>query len=126
MRLMIESGSAEILVNHVKPKDIIKLNKICEVFETTDNNLVKRIKIDIEFHSTLLSCGNNIFLNGMIPLVVQFFTEQIHNPEHTFSKPITSFEDVCKEHRLIIDALTKKNADLLRNLLQVHLHKDKQ
>ena len=125
MRLMIESGCAEMLVNHVSSDDIDKLNKICEKFENTGEDLVKRLKTDIEFHSTLLSCGDNIFLKGMIPLVVHFFTEQLHDPENKFSKSVTSFEDVCREHRQIVNALAEKDANILRSLLQIHLHKYK-
>lgn len=125
MRLMIEAGSADILVNHVSSEDIDKLNKICEKFENANDDLVKRIEIDIEFHSSLLSCGDNIFLKGMIPLVVHFFTEQLHDPENKFSKPVTSFEDVCREHRQIVSALAEKEAHILRSLLQIHLHKYK-
>ena len=125
MRLMIESGCAEMLVNHVSSDDIDKLNKICEKFESTGEDLGKRLKTDIEFHSTLLSCGDNIFLKGMIPLVVHFFTEQLHDPENKFSKSVTLFEDVCREHRQIVNALAEKDANILRSLLQIHLHKYK-
>ena len=122
MRLMIESGCAEILVNHVCDEDIDRLNNICSRFENAGDDILKRLEIDIEFHSSLLACGDNIFLKGMIPLVIQFFEVQLNDLDNKLSKPVSSFETVCHEHRQIVKALAEKDAPILRSLLQIHLH----
>lgn len=124
MRWMIETGSADMLVEHVLPENIEKLNSICERFDTSES-LKERMEIDIEFHTALLECGNNIFLKSMIPLVVSFFTEQLHNPENEYSKPLLSKAEVAHEHRMIVAALAAGDAAELRNLLQSHLSKYK-
>ena len=125
MRIMIETGCADILVKHVEQKDIDKLEKICEKFEETLNDINERIVLDIEFHTALLECGNNVFLKGMIPLIVHFFTEQFHSRENNSDRPSAPFEEVCFEHRQIVGALAVKNAVELRKLLHKHLNKNK-
>lgn len=123
MRIMLESAGANILTRHATAEDISKLNDICDDFEKTKDNIRKRLETDIKFHSTLLECGHNIFLKGMIPLVVRFFEEQINNPENEYSRTCTAYEDVCREHRMIVKALEEKNSEKLENLLYQHLIK---
>lgn len=123
MRLMIEPGSADMLTLHATRDDIDKLNDICNNFEKAKDDIRKRLEYDIKFHSTLLECGHNLFLKGMIPLVVRFFEEQMYHPDNEYSKSITSYEDVCREHRMIVAALIEKDTGKLHDLLHKHLNK---
>lgn len=113
LRLILETGNAKEAVKKATPKDIATLTELCRKIETSSGPMIRQY--DVEFHSLLLKISGNRLINSLIPLVVKFFSEyfqkKIRNPH----------PEGHQDHWKMVEALKKRDAEMLADLLRRHL-----
>lgn len=115
MRMTLELGIIPFLIDSVSESDLMELESIASDMKKA--NTLERCELDIRFHSFMLKIVENDLMNGLIPLIVDFFEENNENKDTSSSK---STEKIAKEHLDIVEALKKKDALLLSKLIQAH------
>lgn len=116
LRGIIESGSAELIVMQAAAEQIEAMKKYNRRFKEA-RRLSDRTMADCLFHSELLRCAGNPFIDSLIPLFSDFFQQVMS----TVSDDIrTKHEDIVKEHERIIGCIEKKDSAGVRAMLCVH------
>ena len=117
MRIIIELGMSDILIEKASADNIKKLRLITE--KMSDVKSSKQIaKYDLEFHTYLFEIIDNSFIDSIKGLVVDYFnsTEQSIN---NLSAEILS-ENNKRTHLEIVNALKKRSNSKLRNAIKEH------
>lgn len=116
LRGVIESGSAELIVMQATEERIEAMKEYNRRFKAA-RKLADRTMADCLFHSELLRCVGNPFIDNLIPLFSDFF-QQVMSTVSGSSK--TKQEDIVKEHERIIACIEKKDSAGVRAMLCVH------
>ncbi len=116
-RACIESGAARLVAEKAKGKDIAELERIVEAMKTALRK-EEQIPLEIQFHSLLLKIPENGLLSGMVPLIVGFFAKM--REKDTGAPLKKTAEEIAEEHREIVEALKRKDAETLYRLLFEH------
>ncbi len=118
MRYSLETGAARFMVRRAAESEIQALEEQGSQLEQCMDFKTLR-QLDTDFHASLLRTAHNTFLDGMIPLLVDFFAtlaaEQRGCPE------LALLRRVEREHRSILAALRRRDAELLRIELEKHI-----
>ena len=117
LRIAIESGAARFISANATAEQTDTLRRLLEEMETAEP--VKHYELDTEFHVTLLKAANNPLLTGLVPLLVQFFSEQ-HRRNNGGAFHTRPHREVLKEHRAMVDAVVRRDAAALQTLLELH------
>jgi len=113
MRMALECGSAAFMIANCKASEIAALKKLIQ--ELTSESV--RVEFDIKFHTILLRMTRNRFIESMIPLTVNFFTE---NTSALKGRYYCDLKRIASEHRPIVEALEAKDAAALDTALKLH------
>ena len=116
VRYSLETGAAGFMVRHADRSDIDKLEEILVKFKT-ESDLVRMRELDIDFHRTLLESTHNSILIGLIPLVVNFFSEMFPSQGKEIHFDDSSVQRVSLEHSAIVAALLARDEETLRQEL---------
>ena len=116
LRGIIESGSAELIVMQATAERIEAMKKYNRQLKEA-RRLPERTMADCLFHSELLRCVGNPFIDNLIPLFSDFF-QQVMSTVSGSNK--TKQEDIVKEHERIIGCIEKKDSAGVRAMLCVH------
>jgi len=121
LRLSIEKEGLKRLVPHVTPTQINHLRGILELQKEAllDNNRIKFIEMDQKFHRKIIYFSEQQLL-GDILLNIYNLSRLIG---HQALAKIGRMEEVIVEHHQIIDALEKKDMDLVQKNMEDHLLK---
>lgn len=116
IRMSLETGAAEFMVRHASKEQIAHLHSICDRFEKAVSR-EERIRLETDFHITLLAAADNPLMTGLAPLLIRFFSEQQGAKKKGRSRPHIT---VVEEHRAMVEALKKKDSTALHELLYRH------
>ncbi len=115
-RIVLECGAAPLIAARATPGHIRELEAINERLEASVD-IGKRLELEIELHSAMLRIADNSIINGLIPLLVDFFQQRLHADSPRTPRPTPEVND---EHRRIIDAIRNHDGAALAKLLNVH------
>jgi DNA-binding FadR family transcriptional regulator len=114
MRIILELGMAEMLVERMSGNGILELEIIAvRMREATDGK--EMIELDNAFHRALFESIGNEFLNSIRGLTIDFFTMTY---ERTANESLGQGNH--ENHMAIVNALRKKDLDLLRSAIKNH------
>lgn len=117
LRSAIESGAARFIAANATTEQINTLRGLLDKMANSGQR--EYYEFDIEFHITLLKAANNPLLTGLVPLLVQFFSEQ--QQRHTGgTENIRPRQEVQKEHQAMLEAVIRRDAATLQTLLTQH------
>lgn len=112
IRLIIENGMAPFIIQNASAKDIQILEEIALGMNTVNYN--KRIELDQKFHMKLLDICGNSMLKKIYPLLDYFKMRMTIKKEEEKNGMAA---EISRKHIAIVDAIRKKDADSLRQML---------
>jgi len=123
IRKQLESLAMELIIKRVTKKMIDELNEICDKDDDciTKGDLKLHTKYNNRFHKLLVIFSQNKRLN-------KFYNELGGQLSVVISKTIDFAGEPKKsvnEHRKIVEALTKKDAELAKKIIQGHIQNAK-
>jgi DNA-binding FadR family transcriptional regulator len=114
MRIILELGMAEMLIERMSDNGILELEIIAiRMREATDGK--EMIELDNAFHRALFETIGNEFLNSIRGLTIDFFTMTY---ERSANESVGQANH--ENHMAIVDALRKKDLDFLRSAIKNH------
>ena len=115
LRMIIERGMIPLLFNAVTPEDIEELERIASVMREVSDS--KRKELEYEFHGYMLKIIGNELLDGIKPLLLEFF-----DSESRYREPDSSLdsERMAAAHLRIVEALKKKDEKELQRIITAH------
>lgn len=105
MRMALECGAVPLMIAGCTDDDIEQLELLLEDFD---------IEAEVKFHSIMLKMTGNRLIKSMIPLTVEYFAHKQGLPTRRDQK------NIIDDHKLIIDALRKRDAQELLKALHSH------
>jgi len=119
LRLLIDTGAAELVIQKASDEDIERLEetnrKLREAVETGLVEPQKLLDLDINFHHTLLEITRNPFLAKIGKAVYALFFTSIEKTVEL--DPVGGY----KNHQMVIDAIKKKDMDRIREITKESL-----
>lgn len=115
-RMVVELGVVPLLVKQANASQIRELSKLAGQLTTDDP--VKRVELEIEFHTLLLSIPNNEILLSLKSLIVDFFEKNRGDSSRTFSRQRR--ERIARQHTDIVEALKNGKESELAQAIQGH------
>lgn len=114
LRLLIETGAAELVIQKASDEELEKLEEANKLLrETVESNVEdtrKRLDLDIHFHHTLLDLTKNPPLAKMGKAIYTLFFASI---EKTVQLDPTGG---WKNHQRVIDAIKRRDKELVRKV----------
>lgn len=114
MRIILELGMVEMLIERISDQGILELELIT-VRMREARNREEMIELDNAFHSALFETIGNEFLNSIRGLTIDFFTMTYDKSDNE-----TSRNGNHENHMAIIDALRNRDVDSLRTAIKKH------
>jgi DNA-binding FadR family transcriptional regulator len=117
MRLSLEIGMADFIIQRVTPKDIADLRNIVESEPKKAQAYLFEIEQEIKFHGRLYDITGNETLKNFQKLLLPVFIYVHHSG--LLKKQITMKKFVS--HSGLVDLIEKGSAEMLRNGIRNHL-----
>lgn len=117
LRLIIDVGMADFVVNKATPDDIKKLQKLIEKEPDKSDDILFDVEHEIKFHSKLYEITGNSSLIRFQALLFPLFNYAYKSG--LISKPIKRKRYVS--HKGLIEALKKGDAEKFRESMRTHL-----
>ncbi len=121
LRLLLEIGSAELALPKITEKDLQRLEELTmdlkKEGERRKRNPKKLLEIDLAFHMELhRMTGNKLLFKLVEPIYTIFFS--------SIEKSVEGAPQLAyKNHRMVIDALRKKDVELVRRNIRESMKK---
>jgi GntR family transcriptional regulator, transcriptional repressor for pyruvate dehydrogenase complex len=117
MRLALEIGMADFIIERVKPEDIAELKQIVAGEPNETRNEIFRIEQEIKFHGKLYDITGNETLRKFQKMLLPVF-DYVHNSgllkKHIRQKKYVS-------HKQLVELIERGSAEQLRNGMRNHL-----
>jgi GntR family transcriptional repressor for pyruvate dehydrogenase complex len=117
MRLSLEIGMADFIIQRVTPEDIIELKKIVASEPPKAQSHLFQIEHEIEFHGKLYDITRNETLKNFQKMLLPVFDYVHHSGLLTKNVTVKKFVS----HKELIGLIEKGSAELLRNGMRNHL-----
>nr|WP_199078430.1 FCD domain-containing protein [Pedobacter sp. ASV19] len=117
MRLSLEIGMADFIIQRVTPEDIAELKEIVASEPKKADAYIFRIEQEIKFHGKLYDITGNQTLKNFQKMLLPVF-DYVHQ-SGLLKKQISSKNFVS--HKQIVELIEKGSAELLRNGMRNHL-----
>ncbi|GGE27661.1 GntR family transcriptional regulator [Agaricicola taiwanensis] len=118
MRLALEGSAAAFAARHASERDIAKLNELLELEQHLPEDADALYRHNLAFHQALYAAGHNRFL--VKSLAALHDAMSLLGPT-TLAQPGRPVEALA-EHRLIIDAIVRRDADAAERAARDHIH----
>lgn len=118
MRLALEVGMADFIVNKITDEDIAELEEIAEGIGTGDANTAWQIDDEIKFHGRLYKISQNKMLMELQEMLYPIF-QYVHQ-SGLLQKEVGEVDFIS--HKELVDVLKKRDADAYRQAMRVHLN----
>jgi GntR family transcriptional repressor for pyruvate dehydrogenase complex len=119
LRLLIETGAAELAIQKASDEELEKLEEanrqLRETVESNAEDTRKRLDLDIHFHHTLLDLTKNPPLAKIGKAIYTLFFASIEKTVKL--DPMGGY----KNHQMIIDAIKRRNMDRVREITKASL-----
>ncbi len=117
MRLALEVGMADFIMERVTPLDIAALKFIVDAEPQATERHIFQIEHEIKFHGKLYEITGNSTMKKFQKLLLPVF-DYVHS-SGILSKPVSERRFVS--HREIVDIIENGSAEMLRNGIRNHL-----
>lgn len=120
LRLIIELGLPDILIQNISDDDIAALEQIVEKEESAPADRALYLECDYHFHMRLYQSVGCRALSSLQGVLYIFFSDMEKQPLNPMSE--NRFKDKGTiTHRDILEAIKKRDAQKLRELIYAHL-----
>lgn len=118
MRLALEVGMADFIVDRITDDDLLELDNIVSDIVSGDTAAPWQVNDEKRFHGKLYEISGNKILLELQELIIPIF-QYVH---HTglLERPIVEGEFVS--HKELVQILKKRDADLYRSAIRKHLN----
>lgn len=117
MRLILETEGARLAALKAQPHDIRKLEDILQEMENLALPLDERIRLDAQFHISMVQAGRNqllgIFAEVMTMLLNDYMLKGVFGPK--------GINKTLSEHHKILEAIRLKDPSAAEKALKTHL-----
>lgn len=117
MRLALEIGMADFIIERITPEDIAELRSIVAIEPTQSQAAIFDVEQEIKFHGKLYDITGNETLRKFQKLLLPVFN-YVHQ-SGLLKKPVKPRKFVS--HAGLIDLIEKGSAEMLRNGMRNHL-----
>ncbi len=121
LRKGLEAEGVFLAAQRADAADIAKIKEhllaMAEEIQGGDNGA----QGDLRFHSALIQATHNPAYSTVFDSIANVFTEGMHTCHDYFSRMQDSQMVVLEEHRLIYDAIKKKQPEKARDLMRKHI-----
>src|SRR5690606_3669063 len=118
MRLALEVGIADFIINKITDADIEELELMTETIVSGDTAQPWSIEDEKKFHGKLYEISGNAMLLELQELLIPIF-QYVHQ-SGILDKPIVKGEFIS--HQQLVDVLKQRNADAYRKAIRIHLN----
>lgn len=118
MRLALEVGMADFIVDRVTDEDLNELEEIAENIVSGDTAAPWQVEDEIRFHGKLYEISKNKVLLELQELLFPIF-QYVHQ-SGLLERPIVEGEFVS--HKELVEVLKKRDADRYRHAIRKHLN----
>ncbi len=118
MRLALEVGMADFIVNNITDEDIKELEEICKDIVSGDTAFPWQIDDEIRFHGKLYNISQNKILLELQEMLYPIF-QYVHQ-SGILDQPIKDVEFVS--HKVLVEVLKSRDADAYRIAIRKHLN----
>lgn len=118
MRLALEVGIADFIINKITDQDIIELEKLSETIVSGDTALPWSIEDEKKFHGKLYEISGNGMLLELQDMLIPIFN-YVHQ-SGILEKPIVKGEFIS--HKELVEVIKKKDANAYRQAIRIHLN----
>jgi len=125
LRLLLESTAVSAAARLRTPEQLASLARLMEKSEAlmTLNDMSEQMKLNREFHQTLVSAGGNALMAHLYEMVSHQFPDWMLY-EYMFRHPEllqTSLEQEFQEHKAILDAVAAQDTHLAAQNVILHI-----
>lgn len=113
LRLMLEIGMADLVVNNITDQNLKKLQLIADAEDTTSDTEQLR-QLDIKFHTILYDTTGNLSLRYFQKSLSTLFKLYTPRPSDWKRKSMMT-------HNTLIEILKSKDVELFRSAMRIHL-----
>ncbi len=119
VRVALEELAVGLACERITDEEIELLQNTCLAFENAvDSSDTRKITAaDIEFHDTIMAAGKNTRLTQL----VHNLSEQMYRYRFEYIKDNTGWNSLISEHRMIADAIIKRDSRLAVQAIRVHI-----
>lgn len=119
VRLALDELSVKLACERITDSEIDELKSANVAFEeAVEAGDTKEITAcDIAFHEIILNASKNARLTQ----IVNNLAEQLYRYRFEYIKDSSGWQSLISEHRMITDAIVKKDADLAIKAMRVHI-----
>lgn len=118
MRLALEVGMADFIVDRITDEDLQELERIVEHIVSGDTAAPWQVKDEIKFHGKLYEISKNKILLELQELLIPIF-QYVHQ-SGLLERPIVEGEFIS--HIELVEVLKKRDANLYRIAIRKHLN----
>ena len=117
-RKVVESGAIAMAVDKFSEEDFAYLEEKLAVMKATTKNLRKHAKADFQFHHRVAECTGNPVIIKVYALIHDMISDSMADVVD-----LLGCEIGLKYHRLLIEALKKRDKGLCQRTMEEHLQK---
>ncbi|QBQ40955.1 FadR/GntR family transcriptional regulator [Sphingobacterium psychroaquaticum] len=117
MRLALEVGMADFIVNKITDQDLQELEAIAEDIVSGDTAAPWQVEDEIRFHGKLYEISENKILLELQELLIPIF-QYVHQ-SGLLERPIVEGDFIS--HKELVEVLKKRDADAYRKAIRQHL-----
>ena len=118
---LIEGLAASLAAERITDEDIKKLESIVEEFKDgiNESNVEALLRKDVEFHECIFKSTNNKKLHQLI----NSLWEQVYRFRVTYISDYDSTVNIIEEHKMILDAIKRRDSKLAKKYAMEHIQK---
>jgi GntR family transcriptional regulator, transcriptional repressor for pyruvate dehydrogenase complex len=117
LRLVLEVGMADLIINRATEKDIEELSEIVKNEISPSSNVLFDVDYEVKFHGKLYEMTGNETLKGFQNLLLPVFNYAYSSG--LINKPVTVKKYVS--HMGLVDILKERDAGMFRKAMRRHL-----
>ena len=121
IRASLEGLAASLAAERITDEDIKKLESIVEEFKDgiNESNVEALLRKDVEFHECIFKSTNNKKLHQLI----NSLWEQVYRFRVTYISDYDSTVNIIEEHKMILDAIKRRDSKLAKKYAMEHIQK---
>ena len=121
IRASLEGLAASLAAERITDEDIKKLESIVEEFKDgiNESNVEALLRKDVEFHGCIFKSTNNKKLHQLI----NSLWEQVYRFRVTYISDYDSTVNIIEEHKMILDAIKRRDSKLAKKYAMEHIQK---
>jgi GntR family transcriptional repressor for pyruvate dehydrogenase complex len=120
IRLGVEAEAAALAARRATPAQLRKLRQAFDELARAVEAGRDAHRQDMNFHRAMVEAANNSVYTGFVRFLQQYLEEAI-GVSHRRSRQRGALSGVVKEHAVILEAITARDAERARNAVRRHL-----